>query len=765
MRTDPLRLFLPAAFFFALAAALSPILLPPGVPSLVPPLLAALAAAIALAAFLAHLLRDGASARRIAGEGVRISYALKGLSSGLAKLATGDLATQVEARASRESIRGSGSLAPIASQLSEISSLVADSIENFDAVTGEPARRLFYVGSDSYEEGRAIGVAISRALGEKGKVGVIVGNLVAVNHSLRRKGALSYFAEKHPGIAVVETRETGESMERTYQAARDLISRYRDLDAIYVTEGATPSAAARAVADSGRAGKTLVFCHDVTEPTMKGIAEGLIAATISQNPYAQGHDPVIRLYNHLATGWKPPAPRLLTRLETIGRDNYKRFLDSDSGGKAGGDSGLAKAVEAADRSKHIRIAVVVPTAEGFWAPLYRGALDAGKELADRNVEFGMIVLPEESAGDRRAAVYAPVLEKLGAELWSGIALPLFDRDLVPVVNLIVDKGIAVASFNAEPVSLREMMTQAVHHAEALSSVSVELAASAEQSGQSTHRIVSTIVKIGESIRNQSGEVGRTGAELNTLVGNIGRARDSAEESAAIAGKVSASSKEGFSAVSGMRATVKSLEDATSIAAETIRVLSADTEKIGSIVSSISDLANQTNVLAINASIQAARAGEQGKGFAVIASEIRKLAEQSNRSAGDIASLVARVGSSVKNAAEATASGLAKAKENAEHAERSEKSLSDIAALAAESEKSMSVILAAVEGMASFSHTIEGAMRQLEQTNQGSGEAAIEIEQATTEMSTQATDVASMAQELSEMAKAQQDLLSQFQLGK
>jgi len=761
MRTDPMKLLLPATFLSALAATLSPILHPSGGSILVPALSAALAAALALIAVLAYSLRGRASVLRVAGEGVRIGYALKDLSSGLAKLATGDLATQVEARASRQAIRETGLLTPIAAQLSEISSLVADSIEGFDAVTGEPARRLFYIGSDSYEEGRAIGAAIGRALGEKGRVGVIVGNRVAINYSLRRKGALSYLAEKHPGISMLEPLETEESMERTYQAARDFLSRHHDLEAIYVTEGATPSAAARAVADSGRSGKTLVFCHDVTESTMTGIAQGLIAATISQNPYAQGHDPVIRLYNHLATGWKPSAPRLLTRLETIERDNYDRFRDSDSGGGAG----LAEVAAASDRSKRIRIAFVVPTAEGFWAPVYRGALDAGKKLADRNVELGMFVMPKEYAGDRRAATYAPVLERLASELWSGIALPLFDRDLVPVVNGIVDKGIAVASFNAEPVSLREMMALAVHHAVALATVSDELAASAEESGQSTHRIVSTIGKIGESLRNQSGEVERTGDELNTLVGNIGRARDSAEASAAIAGKVSASSKEGFIAVSGMRATVKSLEDATSVAAETIRVLSADTEKIGSIVSSISDLANQTNVLAINASIQAARAGEQGKGFAVIASEVRKLAEQSNRAAGEIASLVARVGSSVRDAAEATASGLAKAKENAEHAERSEKSLSDIAALAAESERSMSVILAAVEGMASFSRAIEGTVRELTRTNRGSGEAAIEIEQATAEMSAQATDVASMAQSLSEMAKAQRVLLSQFQLGK
>ena len=762
MRTDPFGLLLPATFLLALAAALSSILLPSEPFRHAPFLLASAAAALALAAAVAGPLRGRASVRRVALEGARIGSALKSLSAGLAKLATGDLATRVEASASRAALRSSAFLEPIAAQLSEISALAADSIEGFDAVTGEPAKRILYVGSDSYEEGRAIGAAIGRILGGKGRVGTIVGNFVAVNYSLRRKGAQSYLAEKHPGIEIVETLETQESLDGTYRAVRDLLARRRDLEAVYVAEGATPQAAAKAVADSGRSGKTLVFCHDVTEETIKGIDAGLIAATVSQNPYAQGFDPVVRLYNHLATGWSPQFPRLLTKLETIDRGNYERFRNADAGT---GAAGLAEAAEAASAPKSLRIAVVVPSSEGFWAPVHRGALDAGKLLADRGVELGMVVMPKEYAGERKASVYAPVLERLRAERWSAIALPLFDRELVPLVNEIVAGGITVATFNAEPVSLREMMTSAMRHAESLSSVGVELAASAEESGQSTRRIVSTIGKIGESARNQSVEVERAGSEISTLVGNISRARDSAEESAAIAGRVSDSSKEGFSAVSGMRATVKSLEEATSVAAETIRVLLEDTKKIGAIVTSISDLANQTNVLAINASIQAARAGAQGKGFAVIAAEIRSLAEQSNRSAGVISDLVSRVGSSVQVAARATVSGLAKAKENAQHAELSEKSLSDIAALAAESERSIGVILAAVEGMASFSRTIEGTMRELERTNKGSAEAAIEIEQATSEMSAEASDVASMAQSLSEMAKAQRVLLSQFQLGK
>ncbi len=763
MSKDPIKFLLPAASLLSLAAA-APILASPAPGSralFAAPALAS--AAIALASWIIYSYRGRSGLRRVLQEGERMNAALESLSSGLVKLSTGDLVAKVEAPTPAESRKAAGTLAPVAALLAETSSLVADSIGAFDAVTDEPPRRLFYVGSNSYEEGRAIGAAIGARLGGKGRVGIILGSLLSVNHNLRRKGATSLLAEEYPGIEVVETIETNEEPQETYRAARDLIERYPGLEAVYVAEGATPPAAAKAVSDAGKIGKTFVFCHDITEQTMAGIADGRIAATISQNPYAQGHDPVIRLYNNLASGWIPAAPRLLTRLETIGSDNYRSFMHADNG--AASASGLAAPVGPPALARRIRIASIVPTDEGFWAPVHQGALDAGRELADRDVEFRMVVMPKELANERRASAYAPVIAKLRSEGWDAVALPLFDRALVPILNGVIAEGMVVATFNAEPVSLREMVTSASLHTDSLISVSSELAASAEESGQSTLRIVSTIGKIGDSLKVQSGEVEKAGSELSTLVGNIGRARDSAGESAAIAARVAASSKEGFSAITGMRATVKSLEDASSVAEQTIRVLTADTEKIGSIVGSISELANQTNILAINASIQAARAGEKGKGFAVIAAEIRKLAEQSNRSAGEISALISRVGGSVGNAAAATANGLAKAKENAVHAENSEKSLRDIAALAAESERSVGVILAAVEGMASFSRSIEGTMRELNRANKGSGEAAVEIELATTEMSAQATDVARMAQSLSEMAKAQQVLLSQFQLGK
>jgi methyl-accepting chemotaxis protein len=719
---------------------------------------------MAMAAWLIYLLRESASIRGILSEGERIYASQERLSSGLVKLSTGDLAARVERHAGAGAVAATGAPRPVTALLSKMAASVADNIETFNAVTDEPCLRLFYVGSDSYEEGRVIGEAIGRRLEGKGSIAIILGDFHSVNHDLRRKGALSVLAEKYSGISTVETIETGEQNDASYRAGLDLMKRYPSLDAIYVTEGQTPSAVAKAVIDAGRKNKTWVFGHDLTSETMEMVAKGIVGATVSQDPYAQGYDPVVRLFNHIAGSWKPVSPRMLTRIEAVGSADYERFRAADGSWGVPDSAARPYLAPNADGAGQARLVVVLPSDKGFWKAVAQGARDACEETIKLGARAEVVVAKSASEFTRDAKYYIPIVERLVAEGCNGIAMPIFDRALVPCVNEAISKGVSVATFNSEPVSLRETVTAAKIHAESLIEVSAELAASAEESGQSTVRIGSTMNRIGSSLKAQSDAVGHAGKELGTLVGNIGRVRDSAEESAAIAGRVAVSSRDGLSSVTEMRATVKSLEEASSVAESTIRALTEDTGKIGSIVTSISELANQTNILAINASIQAARAGEKGKGFAVIASEIRKLAEESNRSAGEIAALISRVGASVGNAASAASSGLAHARQNAEHAELSEKSLRDIAALAAESERSMSVIFAAVEEMASFSRTIEGTMGELAQANEGSGDAATEIEQATKEMSSQATDVARMAQALTEMAKAQQVLLSQFQVG-
>lgn len=721
---------------------------------------------LAVIAWIAYAKNLSGPARALLDSQTRIRDGLESLSSNLAKLSTGNLAAKAPLSPSEATVAAKGELEAMARVSAGAAALLRESIEAFNGITNDPCLRLCYIGSDSYAEGRTIGEILGRILGGRGRVAFIVSDLRSVNHILRRKGALSVIAEKFSGIEVVETVETFEDGEKTYGSATELMKRYRDLGAIYVTEGSTPSYAAKAVVDAGRTDKTFVVTHDLTDDTMEFVLRGVIAATVSQDPFAQGHDSVIRLFNHLATGWTPQLPRFLTTLQEVRKDNYQRYWSRDNSLGVGDRDRLAKIDIGSDRGGTAigakRIAIVCMKSEDFWKKVYEGAIEAKRELESFGAQVEWVVPPgAHEGGLTDASTYAPIIDRLMREKWDGIAIPIFDRDMIPVLNEAVRAGLTVVTYNSEPTSLREMVAAVSAHAGSLLELSQELAASAQQSGQSTASIATTIGKISSSLRTQVSETGKTKEEILTLAGNIRRVNETAGESSRTARRVAEASMRSSAAIGVMQESVKSLEEAATVSESTIRSLKDDTERIGKIVASIEEIANQTNVLAINASIQAARAGEQGKGFAVIAAEIRKLAEQSNLSAGEIKKVISELRKRVQAAETATARGLAEARENAENAELSRKSLHEISLLAGENEKSMEVIFGAVEEMLSFSRRIEETVRSLNDMNERSDEAASEIDTSTKEVSTQAAEVANSARSLSDMAKAQQVLLTQF----
>ena len=97
-----------------------------------------------------------------------------------------------------------------------------------------------------------------------------------------------------------------------------------DLAGIYVTAGG-PFGAAAAVKDAGKAGKVWVVSFDFVDETMQAVQDGVIYATIGQDPFAQGHDPAVRLYNWLVGGVMPECGALITRADAVTKDNINQY--------------------------------------------------------------------------------------------------------------------------------------------------------------------------------------------------------------------------------------------------------------------------------------------------------------------------------------------------------------------------------------------------------------------------------------------------------
>ncbi len=173
---------------------------------------------------------------------------------------------------------------------------------------------------------------------------------------------------------------------------------------------------------------------------------------------------------------------------------------------------------------------------------------------------------------------------------------------------------------------------------------------------SSTQIAATIGEHERTATQQAAAVNETSATMDELGASSRQSAEQAETIAHSARQSLALAEGGTRTVAQTLAAMTLLKEKVESVAEQILRLSERTSQIGSITNLVGDLANQTNLLALNAAVEAARAGEHGRGFAVVAGEIRKLADQSKKSAERINALVLDIQKSTNSTVMATEEG-------------------------------------------------------------------------------------------------------------
>jgi methyl-accepting chemotaxis protein len=194
---------------------------------------------------------------------------------------------------------------------------------------------------------------------------------------------------------------------------------------------------------------------------------------------------------------------------------------------------------------------------------------------------------------------------------------------------------------------------------------------------SSTQIASTVEQQERFLSEQAASVNETTATVEELGASSRQAAEQAEASAAGAQQAIALSEEGTRAVSRTLDGIDELREKVGAIADKIMQLSEQTAQISSISDLVSDIASQTNMLSLNAAVEAARAGEHGKGFAVVAGEVRKLADQSKRSAEKINGLVGEIQASINSTIMVTDEGTKTAVEGKKLAEETAESFEGI----------------------------------------------------------------------------------------
>jgi methyl-accepting chemotaxis protein len=730
-------------------------------PVLVFSALLSLSAVIVFHFFMARPLHMLQSAQEIL-----IGTDFKSLSIAVSELARGNLTIQTEVSARPLEQSDTSSASDLIGQYDRILEHLRESVQDLNTVTAVPCNRICYVGADSYREGEKCGAIMGELLGGTGSVAILTPSLTATNHKLRRKGFQNELATKFPGIRVVAVREENEDPTMTKALTLEMASRFPELAGIYVTEGGTPYASAEALVESGQSKRIKIVAHDLSEATMKHLARGTVSATLSQNPFAQGHDPAIHLHNYLISGKRPAIQRMTTTMDIVTPGNFKEFWSEREGLLLPQSMKKALAVPIDPvEGRAARIGIIIPIDTGFWKAVVDGAKSAVEELRRKGTEL-IVEIPEFPTGNIYSAEsFKPIIQSLIDRKIHALALPVFDRNLVSFLNDAIREGIAVATLNAEPVSFRGMVEAMAKHAQSLLKMSGELADGSGEASMETARISETMKSVLNGTRQQLASLERTSGMLESLRSNIGTAMRESSESLGVAEETSEAARAGHDTVHQGRETMRTLEKTSESTMGHIANLNAKTIQIGEIVSVIDEVAAQTNILAINAAIQAARAGAEGKGFSVVASEIRKLAAQSSKATKDIKELIQAILSGVLEAMDSMTQSLQAVRNSAAMSERAESALKDILGASTRNREKIKTIDLAVTEIRKLSDDVGGAMASLESINKINA-SDIEATSASTErINREVAGLNNLAGSLAALSRAQEDLITQFVLEK
>jgi len=195
--------------------------------------------------------------------------------------------------------------------------------------------------------------------------------------------------------------------------------------------------------------------------------------------------------------------------------------------------------------------------------------------------------------------------------------------------------------------------------------------------------------------------------------------------------------------------MKKIEEVVENSSKTISELGESSNQIGEIIKVINEIADQTNLLALNAAIEAARAGEQGRGFAVVADEVRKLAERTTNATNEIVDMVSRIQKDSKNAVLAIEQGNDEVAKGMDEASKAGKSMQKIVS-------SSNDVLDISTHVAAASEEQSAAIEQISQSIAGMNTVAHESAAGVDQVAIASTD-------LSELAENLQNLVAQFKL--
>lgn len=324
-------------------------------------------------------------------------------------------------------------------------------------------------------------------------------------------------------------------------------------------------------------------------------------------------------------------------------------------------------------------------------------------------------------------------------------------------------GVLAEGFEKMRNTLHSVVRDVKELSETMAASSDMMKNSADQSAQASTNVAVSIGEIASGIENQAQEAAAVDTQTKTIAETASNLAETSEAIAMVAKMTVEQIGAGRDSVANAVGRMDEINQGSVEIQESVAALDRGSDEIGKIVEVISNIAGQTNLLALNAAIEAARAGEAGRGFSVVAEEVRKLAEESERSSQRIAALVSQNHQDMRKAVEASQAGKEKVENGLASVHQADQVFQSISVAVEALAEEMDNMSSAIKNVAELNKSVLTSISSIDKVSSHNSAEAQTVSAATEEQSAAMEEIASTSEALDGMAKDLKAMIGKFKV--